>query len=61
MRVLDDAAAGFLFRDEQILGGVEFVDALNGTHVDASPILHVDARFGDDRQTSHGSSSNRAQ
>ena len=35
--------------------GIELVDALHRTDVDARTILHVDAGFGDDRDTGHES------
>ena len=46
--VFSYAAAGLLLGEEQVLGGVELVDALHGADVDARPVLGVDARLGDD-------------
>src|SRR5438067_2530120 len=57
MGVLDDAAAGLGLREQHVLGCIEFVDALHRADIDARSVLHVDARFGDDREAGHGSSS----
>src|SRR3954469_16773873 len=53
VRVLDLARSSFLLGEELVLVRVELVDALNGTHVDARSVLRVDARLGDDGNTSH--------
>ena len=53
MAVLDDAAAGFDLGHEHVVDRIELVDALHGAHIDASPILDPDARFGDDGYTGH--------
>jgi hypothetical protein len=47
--VLDGAAASLVLREQHPFRHVQLVDALHGADVDARPILHVDARLGDDR------------
>jgi site-specific recombinase XerD len=51
----DDAAARFVLGEQHVLLRIELVDALHRADIDAGSILHVDAGFGDDRETGHGS------
>ena len=44
---------GLLLREQDVLRRVELVDALHRADVDARPVLHVDARLGDDRDAGH--------
>ncbi|MND02591.1 hypothetical protein D3C83_220240 [compost metagenome] len=53
MSRFDLPAAGLPLGEEHVVRGIELVDALHGTDVDAGAVLHVDAGFGDDRETSH--------
>src|SRR5205814_1938733 len=48
--VLDRAAAVLDFGEQDVLGRIEFVDALHRADVDTGPVLYVDTRLGDDRQ-----------
>jgi hypothetical protein len=53
MTVFHHATPGRLFGDQHILRGVELVDALHRTYIDARTILYGNTRFGDDRDSSH--------
>src|SRR5680860_101502 len=55
VRGFDDPAAGFLLGEQHVLLGIELIDALHGADIHARSILHVDARFSDDRETGHKS------
>ena len=51
----DGAVARLVLGEQHVLLRVELVDALHRADIDAGSVLHVDAGFGDDRETGHGS------
>ena len=55
MAIFDLSIADLDLREKHVLIWIELVDALHGAHIDARTILHVDASFGDDRDTRHES------
>ena len=55
MTVLDLSIAGLDLREQHVVLGIELVDTLHRADIDACTILHIDARFGDDRDTRHES------
>jgi hypothetical protein len=50
---LDDPASGFDLGEQHVLLRIELIDALDGAHIDAGTVLHVDAGFSDDREAGH--------
>jgi hypothetical protein len=51
-----NAVAGLDFREHHVVRGVDLVDVLHRTDVDAGPVLHSDAGFVDDGDAGYSNS-----